>query len=279
MIEKNNKILANLECEKEFICPRIKKIIEGERVYFVDYDKQRYKVLKMPGKIDLLDVYKDIKEGVRERVGELGIQLEKEYMEDFTDNYLEPYLFYTIRLNYYKNKNEVGQSESIVVKARKDLVFYMKKYLDISNLKSYIKFFDGLSEQSYSLSLETYVNDLRERGFVAYQELSYDMQNNINFVKRTVQEYWWLLEYLPQNYKSDFEVLKVACKVCGWAMKYASEGLKDNKELAQIAVNQDGWSLQFLSKRLQDDKEVVDLAIFRKPVAIMFASKRLQSLE
>lgn len=92
-----------------------------------------------------------------------------------------------------------------------------------------------------------------------------------------VRQHGYLLQYLSDELKDDYDVVLSALKENPSTFKYASERLRDNKELALISMKDFGYSLEFASCRLKSDKEVVLTAVTRDGFALEYASDELKN--
>ena len=90
------------------------------------------------------------------------------------------------------------------------------------------------------------------------------------------------LEVLPEKYRDDKEVVKIAVENLSLALEYASDRLKDDEEIVLIAIKKDPRMLTEASPRLADDDKMRQIAFSIRGGAFIvnkYASKEFERLD
>ena len=118
-----------------------------------------------------------------------------------------------------------------------------------------------------------------------------ELLNDRSFILEAVQQHdrsSWTLEYVPNIFHEDREIMIAACKTDGHAISWASGGLSLDRELALIAAKQSGSSLREMIRPFCDDFEIVLAAVtegvrrkglhcYQTECGLRFASERLKA--
>lgn len=91
-----------------------------------------------------------------------------------------------------------------------------------------------------------------------------NLGNDIEFLKECLALCGSILEFAPQVWKNNRELVLQAVQTKGRALQYASETLKNDKELALAAIETHPENFKYISKSLQSDKDILN-AIQKKP--------------
>jgi len=157
-----------------------------------------------------------------------------------------------------------------------DIVFLSYKLVDIINL---------LDNDEYNQHKQDIINLLDNINLIIYlitqkysifKYLNDEFKNNFEFVKLAVQNNGYVLEYASDEFKNNFEIVKLAVQKFAYALQYASNELKNNFEIVSIAVKTNGYALQYASNKLKDNFEIVSIAVKNDKNALKYASRRIQ---
>ena len=109
--------------------------------------------------------------------------------------------------------------------------------------------------------------------------LDTDLKNDRDFVLEAVKLNGQALEFAPDEFRNDPEIVKTAMVNNRFEPSlpflYASNRLRMDKEFVIEAVNIDGLALEFTSEELKDDLDVVMAAVANTGAALQFASEDL----
>eukprot|EP01064_Diplonema_japonicum_P023667 TRINITY_DN3407_c0_g1_i3.p1 TRINITY_DN3407_c0_g1~~TRINITY_DN3407_c0_g1_i3.p1 ORF type:complete len:779 (+),score=244.32 TRINITY_DN3407_c0_g1_i3:60-2339(+) len=94
--------------------------------------------------------------------------------------------------------------------------------------------------------------------------------------KRLVSRFGEALQFAPESFRTDREVVLGAVGTCGLALQFASSALQGDKKVVTLAVENDGLALQFASEELRKDRSVVLSAVKNNGLALQFASEELR---
>lgn len=94
-----------------------------------------------------------------------------------------------------------------------------------------------------------------------YQKNIYDYPlHNFEFIINLIKQNYIMIKYLPLEFKSNFNIAKIAININGNSIRYFNDNIKDNKVLA-INAMKNGAPLYYLSKRLRSNINFVKYAI------------------
>lgn len=78
------------------------------------------------------------------------------------------------------------------------------------------------------------------------------------------------LEFLPEKFKANMDVVKQALNSNGLALRYVSKELINEFELGILAVVRNGMALEYVGDKLKKNHEIVEMALRRNIKAINF---------
>jgi len=138
---------------------------------------------------------------------------------------------------------------------------------------------DVLSGEEYHvyqkfLKSFAYKDDLTS--FKAYEYVIYQIGKNEDIAKEMLSRAGKILSILPEEYRANKEMVKIAVWNDGSALGLASEELKGDEEVVLMAIEQNANSLQFASEELRNDSAVVTKAVSKWGLALEYASKQVQ---
>lgn len=89
----------------------------------------------------------------------------------------------------------------------------------------------------------------------------------------------FLLRFVSQRLRDDYQVVMAAIRGDGFALEYASEKLKDNDDVVKTALEYNGRTLKYASERIKSDKNMVLLAVsggYDNGYGLEYASEELK---
>ena len=97
-------------------------------------------------------------------------------------------------------------------------------------------------------------------------------------ILKIVSENGALLNFLPEKYKKDKDIVLAAVNKDGKALKYADNSLRKDKDVVLAAVYQDGGALKYADNSLKKDKEIITASNKNKQEAIKYFGNELKKL-
>lgn len=79
------------------------------------------------------------------------------------------------------------------------------------------------------------------------------------------------LEFIPDLYKEDEEIVEIAIGVDPFSFRYALPSLRNHKEFVLRAVKTSGMIINFLNDDLKNDDTIIKEAIKKSPMALEYA--------
>lgn len=174
------------------------------------------------------------------------------------------YLQYINRKAFKQLSIELQHDHEVVLNTIQKRMYPYEYYKDLPvNLRGNIEIAKAAAKFLYSFNLKWVPKRLRENR--AY----------ILFVARNA----WVpvLEFFPDKFKNDEEIMLAAVNKWGKNFKWASIELKQNKELILTAIShpEDPISLLYVADKFKDDKDIVIAAIKRDGQNLKWVSNRL----
>ena len=104
----------------------------------------------------------------------------------------------------------------------------------------------------------------------------------LEFLELDVENIGLILEYLPDTYRDDKEMILAALKgispnLVGGPLELASDSLKNDKEVVLQAVILNGSHLEHASSKLKNDRDVVQAALESNAWSIEFAGPEMKN--
>ena len=103
-------------------------------------------------------------------------------------------------------------------------------------------------------------------------EFKSDRELMFDFVKNDTDN----IRYVPEKYRDDKEIVLRAVSDYYWAIEYVSDRLKNDREVVLAAVKQKGAAVRYLSEQFLDDREIISIAIKTYGLALSYASERFR---
>ena len=97
------------------------------------------------------------------------------------------------------------------------------------------------------------------------------------FYLRALEASPFAIEYCPESFKDDFDLMKKIVSRCGLLLVHASKRLKSNKEIILEAVKENSDAMSHVPKEFRNDKVVMMEVVRKQPMALYYASDELKA--
>lgn len=99
--------------------------------------------------------------------------------------------------------------------------------------------------------------------------------DNYRFVKNIIKKYPNLLEFVSQDFKNNYKIVKYAVKRSN-VLKFASENLRDNYFIVKYAIKYHAYSIIDASDDLKQNHKLLKHVIRKRGPAILFHSYNIE---
>lgn len=191
-------------------------------------------------------------------------------------------LIFDVETDFDYIKSEYGDWKSICSKfdaiiQMKDVYPYDVPSVCITNKKT----FEKLQIEDFYYKKNFYYYEYHYPNNTNYydkEEVTYIIQEKNNALEK-LDECGYLLKYLDEDLKNNFDICKRAVSQNPFAIKFIGEKLKNNKELANIAMDNDIGVYFGLSDELKVDKDIYTRFINNKSAYYYFNKLPIQLQE